>query len=80
MKRACLAWSSKSAMPAATSAREYVDVVKGLWDSFEDDAAVFDPAGGRYFDPAKLHWLDHQGKHYRVQARCKVCARPRATR
>ena len=48
-------------------AREYVDVVKGLWDSFEDDAAVFDQAGGRYFDPAKLHRLDHQGKHYRVQ-------------
>lgn len=48
-------------------AREYVDVVKGLWDSFEDDAAVFDQTGGRYFDPAKLHRLNHQGKHYQVQ-------------
>lgn len=48
-------------------AREYVDVVKGLWDSFEDDAPLFDKAGGRYFDPAKLHRLDHRGKHYQVQ-------------
>lgn len=48
-------------------AREYVDVVKGLWDSFEDDALLLDQQGGRYFDPAKLHRLDHQGRHYRVQ-------------
>ena len=48
-------------------AREYVDVVKGLWDSFEDDAPRFDKEGGRYFDPAKLHRLDHRGKHYQVQ-------------
>ena len=42
-------------------------MVKGLWDSFEDDAPLFDKAGGRYFDPAKLHRLDHRGKHYQVQ-------------
>ncbi|MDY0106905.1 MAG: LLM class flavin-dependent oxidoreductase, partial [Giesbergeria sp.] len=40
-------------------AREYVDVVKALWDTFEDDALLLDKEGGRYFDPAKLHRVDH---------------------
>jgi len=47
-------------------AREYVDVVKGLWDSWEDDAHTFDQAGGRFFDPAKLHRVAHEGAHYKV--------------
>ena len=40
-------------------AREVFDVVTGRWDSFADDAFVRDPASGIYFDPAKLHVLDH---------------------
>ncbi|MDR7377935.1 alkanesulfonate monooxygenase [Rhodoferax ferrireducens] len=47
-------------------AQEFVDVVKGLWDSFEDDAFARDPASGVYFDPAKLHPLNHVGKHLKV--------------
>lgn len=47
-------------------AREYVEVVKNLWDSFEDDAHLFDQAAGRAFDPDKLHRVNHQGAHYRV--------------
>lgn len=47
-------------------AREYVDVVKGLWDSWEDDAFVFDQAAPRFFDTGKLHRLAHQGLHYSV--------------
>lgn len=46
---------------------EFVDVVKGLWDSFEDDAFSRDPASGVYFDPAKLHTLNHVGKHLKVK-------------
>jgi FMN-dependent oxidoreductase (nitrilotriacetate monooxygenase family) len=48
-------------------AHEFVDVVKGLWDSFEDDAFSRDPVSGVYFDPAKLHALNHVGKHLKVK-------------
>lgn len=48
-------------------AAEYVDVVRGLWDSWEDDAFVADKATGKFFDPSKLHRLNHKGKHFSVQ-------------
>jgi FMN-dependent oxidoreductase (nitrilotriacetate monooxygenase family) len=47
-------------------AEEYLEVVRGLWDSWEDDAFVRDKAAGVFFDPSKLHRLDHQGKHFSV--------------
>lgn len=48
-------------------AEEFVDVVTGLWDSWADDAFLEDKASGRWADPAKLHLLNHQGKHFRVK-------------
>ncbi len=42
-------------------AREFYDVVTGLWDSWADDAFVCDVAAGIYFNPDKLHVLDHHG-------------------
>ncbi len=42
-------------------AREFYDVVTGLWDSFADDAFVRDVDSGLYLDPDKLHVLDHKG-------------------
>lgn len=48
-------------------AREFVEVVRGLWDSWDDDAFVRDRASARYFDPAKLHVLGHKGKHFSVK-------------
>jgi FMN-dependent oxidoreductase (nitrilotriacetate monooxygenase family) len=48
-------------------AREFVEVVRGLWDSWEDDAIVADKASGHYFDPAKLHLLNHKGEHFSVR-------------
>ncbi len=48
-------------------AHEFVEVVKGLWDSFDDDAFRRDPASGVYFDPGKLHTLNHIGKHFKVK-------------
>lgn len=42
-------------------AREFYDVVTGLWDSFADDAFSRDPESGTYLDPEKLHVLDHKG-------------------
>lgn len=55
--------------PAARYARahEFVEVVKGLWDSFDDDAFVRDASTGVYFDPRKLHALNHVGKHFKVE-------------
>lgn len=48
-------------------AGEFVDVVKGLWDSWEDDAIVRDKSTGVYFDPNKLHELNYEGKHLRIK-------------
>ena len=48
-------------------AREFVDVVIGLWDSWEPDAFVHDKASGQFYDPAKLHTLHHKGKHFAVR-------------
>src|ERR1700753_3551876 len=56
-------------------AREFFDVVTGLWDSFADDAFVRDVASGTYFDPHKLHVLDHRGEHLSVRGPLNI-ARP----
>jgi FMN-dependent oxidoreductase (nitrilotriacetate monooxygenase family) len=48
-------------------AREFVEVVRGLWDSYEDDAFVCDRASARYFIPEKLHYLNHNGKFFSVR-------------
>jgi FMN-dependent oxidoreductase (nitrilotriacetate monooxygenase family) len=56
-------------------AREFVDVVTGLWDSWADDAFVRDVASGVYFDPEKLHVLNHKGRYLEVRGPLNV-ARP----
>jgi alkanesulfonate monooxygenase len=56
-------------------AREFYDVVTGLWDSFADDAFVRDVESGTYFDPQKMHVLAHKGKHYSVRGPVNI-ARP----
>ena len=48
-------------------AHEFVEVTKGLWDSWEDDAFVFDKETGVFFDPAKMHRLDYKGEFFSVQ-------------
>ncbi len=47
-------------------AHEYVQVVKGLWDSWEDDAFIHDKESNRFFDTDKLHRVAFEGKHYSV--------------
>lgn len=47
-------------------AQEYLKVVKGLWDSWEDDALVADKQTGQFIDTGKLHVLNHVGRHYQV--------------
>ena len=56
-------------------AREFFDVVTGLWDSWADDAFIRDVENGVYFDPARLHVLDHKGKYFKVRGPLNV-ARP----
>ncbi|MEW9701398.1 LLM class flavin-dependent oxidoreductase [Paenibacillus sp. SI8] len=48
-------------------AEEHLEVVKGLWDSWEDDAFVRNKESGVFFDPEKLHRLDHKGEFFSVQ-------------
>ncbi len=56
-------------------AREFYDVVTGLWDSFADDAFVRDQASGTYLEPSRMHRLDHKGPHYKVRGPLNI-ARP----
>ncbi|MER2537521.1 MAG: LLM class flavin-dependent oxidoreductase [Rhizobiaceae bacterium] len=57
-------------------ATEFIDVVLGLWDSWDDDAFLFDKEGGRFHDPAKLHTLDHKGEFYSVRGPLNVARSP----
>jgi len=57
-------------------AREFADVVLGLWDSWDDDAFVRDREAGVYFDPARMHVLGHAGEHFRIQGPLNVARSP----
>jgi FMN-dependent oxidoreductase (nitrilotriacetate monooxygenase family) len=56
-------------------AREFYDVVTGLWDSWADEAFIRDVDSGIYFDPDRLHVLDHKGEHLSVRGPLNI-ARP----
>ncbi|MBK3566026.1 MULTISPECIES: LLM class flavin-dependent oxidoreductase [unclassified Streptomyces] len=47
-------------------ALEFVQVARGLWDSYEDDAFPADVERGVFLDPTKLHELDHAGEHFKI--------------
>ena len=53
-------------------AEEYIDVVKGLWDSYDDDAFVRDRATGTYVDLDRFYLLNHVGEHFRVRGPLNV--------
>jgi FMN-dependent oxidoreductase (nitrilotriacetate monooxygenase family) len=57
-------------------AGEFVDVVKGLWDSWEPDAVLRDKQAGVYFDPAKVHALNHQGPFFSIKGPLNVSRAP----
>jgi alkanesulfonate monooxygenase len=56
-------------------AREFFDVVTGLWDGWADDALIRDVDSGIYFDPERVHVLDHKGPEFTVRGPLNV-ARP----
>jgi FMN-dependent oxidoreductase (nitrilotriacetate monooxygenase family) len=47
-------------------ANEFVDVVKALWDSWDDDAFIRNKQTGQFYDPAKAHPPRHHGKHFDI--------------
>ncbi|MCJ2091169.1 LLM class flavin-dependent oxidoreductase [Methylobacterium sp. J-072] len=57
-------------------AQEYLEVAKGLWDSWDDDAFVRDRASGRFFDPDKLHTLNHKGRFFQVEGPLNIQRSP----
>jgi alkanesulfonate monooxygenase SsuD/methylene tetrahydromethanopterin reductase-like flavin-dependent oxidoreductase (luciferase family) len=48
-------------------AADYVEVVRRLWDSWEDDAEIRSVATGRFVDRDKLHYIDFEGEHFSVK-------------
>lgn len=56
-------------------AGEFVDIVKGLWDSWADDAFLFDKESGLFLDGDKVRLLEHKGQHFSVRGPLN-CARP----
>lgn len=48
-------------------AEEYIDVMQGLWDSWEDDAFVRDKESGVFYEPDKMHELNHKGEFFQVK-------------
>ncbi|MET7293001.1 LLM class flavin-dependent oxidoreductase [Streptomyces griseoloalbus] len=57
-------------------ALEFVQVARGLWDSYEDDAFPADVERGVFLDPAKLHALDHEGEHFKVAGPLNISRSP----
>ena len=57
-------------------ASEFYDVVVGLWDSWEDGGLLRDKASGLYMDRDRVHFLDHQGEHFKVRGPLNVARTP----
>ena len=57
-------------------AEEYISVVQGLWDSWEDDAFIRDRDSGVFFDAKKLHKLNHKGQFFEVEGPLNIQRSP----
>jgi alkanesulfonate monooxygenase len=55
---------------------EFVEVCKGLWDSWAADAFIEDQSTGRYLDASRVHTMNHKGKHFSVQGPLNVARMP----
>jgi N-acetyl-S-(2-succino)cysteine monooxygenase len=55
---------------------EFADVVNGLWDSWDEDAFIRDKESGVFYDTAKMHVLNHKGKHFQVRGPLNVACSP----
>lgn len=74
--------SNFSRSTAASHAERYAralecgDVVRKLWDSWEGDALVLDTASGQFFDPSRVHRVEHKGAHFSVKGPLTVPPSP----
>ncbi|MGW4442209.1 LLM class flavin-dependent oxidoreductase [Streptomyces sp. NPDC004682] len=59
--------AQKAVTPLFDEAADYVEVIRRLWDSWEDDAEIRDAATGRFIDREKLHYIDFEGRHFDVK-------------
>ncbi len=59
-----------------TIAKEYIDVVQGLWSSWEDDAFVRNRETGQFIDPSKLHRLNFKGEFFSVEGPLNIQRSP----
>jgi len=57
-------------------AEEFVEVVKGLWDSWEEDSLIMEKASGKFVDATKMHELNHHGKFYDVKGPLNITRPP----
>lgn len=60
-------------------AEEFIGIVQGLWKGWDADALLFDKVGGRFFDPEKMHLLDHKGEYFSVRGPLNVARSPQDT-
>ncbi|GLS39054.1 nitrilotriacetate monooxygenase [Mesorhizobium tianshanense] len=60
-------------------AEEFIGIVQGLWRGWDADALLFDQHGGRFFDPEKMHLLDHKGEFFSVRGPLNVARSPQDT-
>lgn len=57
-------------------AQEYLEVVQGLWHSWDDDAFVRDRETGQFFNEEKMHTLDHNGDYFSVKGPLNIARSP----
>ncbi|MDU0155988.1 LLM class flavin-dependent oxidoreductase [Bacillus cabrialesii] len=57
-------------------AEEFVEVVKGLWDSWEEDAFIRNKEKGEFFEKEKMHELNHKGEYFSVRGPLNVSRTP----
>jgi alkanesulfonate monooxygenase SsuD/methylene tetrahydromethanopterin reductase-like flavin-dependent oxidoreductase (luciferase family) len=69
-------WNFLASGPSDAWDTEYVEVVGALWDSWDEDAFVYDKTAGRFFVPQKMHVLDHRGEHFTVRGPLNVNRSP----
>jgi N-acetyl-S-(2-succino)cysteine monooxygenase len=76
ISRGRVGWNFLASGPSDAWDAEYVDVVGALWDSWDEDAFVYDKVAGRFFMPQKMHVLDHRGEHFTVRGPLNVSRSP----
>jgi alkanesulfonate monooxygenase SsuD/methylene tetrahydromethanopterin reductase-like flavin-dependent oxidoreductase (luciferase family) len=71
-----IGWNVVAKSADAARDVEYVGLVKALWDSWEDDAFIYDKKAARFFQPEKMHVLNHEGPNFSVRGPLNVNRSP----